>query len=73
MIYKILTTNEDGTVIYARIDDDGKCRLTCTEDYPPFKEWIAEGGIVIDNASSGTEAEGGEVIDNPRSDNPPTE
>jgi hypothetical protein len=43
MIYKILTTNEDGITIYARIDDDGKCRLTCTADYPEFKEWLAEG------------------------------
>jgi len=43
MIYKLLTTNEDGIKIYARIDDDGKCRLTCTEDYPEFKDWVAEG------------------------------
>jgi hypothetical protein len=43
MIYKILRTNEDGQTIYARIDDDGLCRLTCTEDYPEFKEWIEAG------------------------------
>ncbi len=43
MIYKILTTNEDGQTIYARIDDDGICRLTCTEDYPEFKEWVGAG------------------------------
>jgi hypothetical protein len=43
MIYKILHTNEDGKTIYARIDDDGLCRLTCTEDYPEFKEWIEAG------------------------------
>jgi hypothetical protein len=43
MIYKMLKTNEEGQTIYARIDDDGKCRLTCTEDYPPFQEWVAEG------------------------------
>ena len=50
MIYKILKTNEDGTIIYARIDDDGKCRLTCTEDYPPFKEWLEiEGNTITDN------------------------
>jgi hypothetical protein len=42
MIFKILTTNE-GKTIYARIDDDGLCRLTCTEDYPEFKAWIEEG------------------------------
>ena len=43
MIYKILTTNEDGKTIYARIDDDSKCRLTCTEDYQEFKDWIESG------------------------------
>ena len=43
MIYKIFTTNEDGQVIYARIDDDGNCRLTCTDQYPEFKAWLAEG------------------------------
>ena len=43
MIFKVLTTNEDGKTIYARIDDDGLCRLTCTEDYPEFKAWIELG------------------------------
>jgi hypothetical protein len=47
MIFKILTTNEDGKTIYARIDDDGLCRLTCTEDYPEFKTWIAEGNTPL--------------------------
>jgi len=43
MIYKILATNEDGQTIYARIDDDGKCRLTCTADHPEFQAWLDEG------------------------------
>jgi hypothetical protein len=43
MIFKILTTNEGEPQIYARIDDDGKCRLTCTADYPEFVAWLAEG------------------------------
>jgi hypothetical protein len=47
MIYKILTTNEDGKTIYARIDDDGLCRLTCTEDYPEFKAWIEQGNTPL--------------------------
>jgi hypothetical protein len=29
--------------IYARIDDDGLCRLTCTDQYPEFQEWLAKG------------------------------
>jgi hypothetical protein len=43
MIFKTFSTATDGQIIYARIDDDGKCRLTCTEDYPEFKTWVAEG------------------------------
>jgi hypothetical protein len=42
MIYKLLK-EEDGIKIYARIDDDGLCRLTCTEDNPEFKAWVALG------------------------------
>jgi hypothetical protein len=50
MIYKILKNNEDGQTIYARIDDDGLCRLTCTKDYPEFKawlEWLDEGNTPL--------------------------
>ena len=44
MIYKMLPKrNAESEQIYARIDDDGLCRLTCTEDHPPFQEWVAEG------------------------------
>ena len=43
MIFKTLYTNEEGKTIYARIDDDGLCRLTCTEDYPEFQAWLAAG------------------------------
>jgi len=42
MIFKILTVIE-GQTIYARIDDDSVCRLTCTEDYPEFKAWVEAG------------------------------
>ena len=40
---KLPKTNESDPQIYARIDDDGKCRLTCTEEYPEIQAWIAEG------------------------------
>lgn len=43
MIFKMLPLAEGQQQIYARIDDDGLCRLTCTEDYPEFKAWLAEG------------------------------
>ena len=44
MMYKMLPIiNPDEPQIYARIDDDGMCRLTCTEDYPEFQSWLAQG------------------------------
>ncbi len=44
MIFKKLSKlNQINEQIYARIDDDGLCRLTCTEDYPEFKAWIELG------------------------------
>jgi hypothetical protein len=47
MIFKTLHSNEDGKVIYARIDDDGLCRLTCIEDYPEFQAWLSEGNTPL--------------------------
>jgi hypothetical protein len=43
MIYKILPRQEGEPQTFARIDDDGLCRLTCTEDYPEFQKWIEAG------------------------------
>ena len=43
MTYKLLNKTPDGVQILARIDDDGKCRLTCTEQHPEYLEWLAEG------------------------------
>jgi hypothetical protein len=42
MIYKLLK-EEDGIKIYARIDDDGLCRVTCTEQNPEFMAWLELG------------------------------
>ena len=47
MIFKMLPLAEGQQQIYARIDDDGKCRLTCTEDYPEFKAWIEQGNTPL--------------------------
>jgi hypothetical protein len=43
MIFKCLPAVDGEPQIYARIDDDGKCCLTCTADYPEFQAWLAEG------------------------------
>lgn len=32
----------EGVKIYARIDDDGKCRVTCSEDNPEYLAWLDE-------------------------------
>ena len=47
MIFKCLPINEGETQIYARVDEDGLIRLTCTADYPEFKAWIAEGNTPL--------------------------
>lgn len=44
MTYKIIPKiNEQDVQIFARIDNDGLCRLTCTEEYPELKSWLEEG------------------------------
>ena len=40
MRYELLTINEDNIKIYARIDDDGLCRVTCTENDPDYLAWL---------------------------------
>jgi hypothetical protein len=41
MKYEYLHDTE-GVKIYARIDDDGLCRVTCTEDNPEYLVWLEE-------------------------------
>jgi len=47
MIFKCLPLVEGETQIYARVDEDGLIRLTCTAEYPEFKAWIAEGNTPL--------------------------
>jgi len=47
MIYKLLHIDMDGVKIYARIDEDGLCRLTCTENNPDYLAWVAEGNTPL--------------------------
>jgi len=47
MIFKCLSLIEGETQIYARVDEDGLIRLTCTADYPEFKAWLAEGNTPL--------------------------
>jgi hypothetical protein len=43
MMYKKLPLVEGQIQILARIDDDGKCRVTCTEQNPDYLKWVSEG------------------------------
>lgn len=45
MTYKLLNKTLDGVQILARIDDDGLCRLTCTEQDQAYLTWLAEGNM----------------------------
>jgi hypothetical protein len=40
MKYEFLHETEEGVKIYARIDDDGLCRVTCSEDDRDYQEWL---------------------------------
>lgn len=51
MIFKRLPTVDGEEQLYARIDDDGLCRLTCTDKYPELIEWLAEGNSIVDEGT----------------------
>ncbi len=48
MIYKMLPLVEGKPQIYARIDDDGLCRLTCTAEHQEFQQHLKNGGELQD-------------------------
>lgn len=43
MIFKMITKTFGNQQIYAQIDDDGLCRMTCSADHPEFIAWLAAG------------------------------
>ena len=48
MIYKILTVTDRNQTIFARVDDDGKCRVTCVAENPEFQTYLKNGGELQD-------------------------
>ena len=40
MTYIELGENQQGVMIYGRIDEDGLMRVTCTEDNPDYQAWL---------------------------------
>ena len=48
MIYKMLPKlNAEDPQIFARIDDDGVCRLTCTEQDQQYLAWLEAGNTPL--------------------------
>ena len=47
MIYKIHSVDQ-GQTVFARIDDDGLCRLTCSAEYPQLKTDLVDGAELQD-------------------------
>jgi hypothetical protein len=47
MIYQMIPKIEGDIQIYARIDDDKVCRLTCSGENPEFQAWLAEGNTPL--------------------------
>ena len=47
MIYKMLPAIEGEPQIYARIDDDGLCRLTCNDQNPEYLAWLDAGNTPL--------------------------
>jgi hypothetical protein len=47
MIFKMLPKIFGSQQTYARIDDDGICRMTCSEEHPELLTWLAEGNTPL--------------------------
>jgi hypothetical protein len=58
MKYELLSTTQDGVKIYARIDDDGICRVTCTEDNPDYQAWLNPATLAANSAPQEHPTEG---------------
>jgi len=40
MKYEVIGELDDGSKLFGRVDDDGLCRVTCTEENPDYQEWL---------------------------------
>jgi hypothetical protein len=63
MIYKMLPKiNLENQQIFARIDDDGKCRVTCIAENPEFQEHLKNGGELQDADGNAMSAEAAQAF-----------
>lgn len=47
-MYKMLPAIDGEPQIFARIDDDGLCRLTCTAQHQPMLDDLTNGAELLD-------------------------
>jgi len=57
MKYQLLPTIEGEPQIFARIDGDGLCRLTCTAQHQPMLDDLSEGAELLDAEGNAMSAE----------------
>jgi hypothetical protein len=53
MKYEVIGELDDGSKLFGRVDDDGLCRVTCTEENPEYQAWLnpkAEQSTPIDTS-----------------------
>jgi hypothetical protein len=62
MIYKMLPKNGDDQQIFARIDDDGKCRVTCIAENSEFQDHLKNGGELQDSDGNVMSAEAAQAF-----------
>jgi len=47
MIFKLLHQDLGGLKVYAKVDEDGVSRSSCSEENLEFQEWLAEGNTPL--------------------------
>jgi hypothetical protein len=62
MIYKMLPKQPEDTQIFARIDDDSKCRVTCIAEHQEFQDHLKNGGELQDSDGNVMSAEAAQAF-----------
>ena len=62
MIYKMLPLINGEQQIFARIDDDGLCRMTCSAEYPQLKADLVAGAELQDASGNVMTAEAAQAF-----------
>ena len=49
MTYIEVGLNDEGVMIYGRVDEDGLMRVTCTVDNPDYQAWLNPAALSTPN------------------------